>query len=115
MIALRAFDHGALADRIAAWALPLARSNTNRISRAHLECAAAGEGHEALHDLLCTFEGKHLARLARIGHTSGLDAAAGALLALEPGSAWRQNSSVSATTPASMRARRASNSPNGRA
>ena len=90
MIALRAFDHGALAERIAAWALPLARSNTNRISRAHLECAAAGEGHEALHDLLCTFEGKHLERLARIGHTSGLDAAAGALLALEPGSAWRQ-------------------------
>lgn len=97
MIALRVYGrtagttagHAALADRIAAWALPLARSNTNRISRAHLECAAAGEGHEALHDLLCTFEEKHLQRLARIGHTSGLDAAAGALLALEsvPGSA----------------------------
>jgi len=82
MIALRNFGQGALADRIAAWALPLARSNTNRISRAHLECAAAGEGHEALHDLLCTFDKKHLERLARIGHTSGLDAAAGALLAL---------------------------------
>jgi hypothetical protein len=82
MIALRHFGHAALADRIAAWALPLARTNTNRISRAHLECAAQGEGHEALHDLLCTFEEKHLERLARIGHTSGLDAAAGALLAL---------------------------------
>jgi len=82
MIALRAFDRGPLADRVAAWALPLARTNTSRISRAHLECAAAGQGHEALHDLLCTFEKRHLDRLARVGHTSGLDAAAGALLAL---------------------------------
>jgi len=82
MIALRNFGQGALAARIADWALPLAKGNTNRISRAHLECAAAGEGHEALHDLLCTFDKKHLERLARIGHTSGLDAAAGALLAL---------------------------------
>ena len=83
MIALRGFGHAQLADRIAAWALPLAERNTNRISRAHLACAATGEGHEALHDLLCTFDEKHLERLSRIGHTSGLDAAAGALLALQ--------------------------------
>ncbi len=83
MIALRAFGECALADRIAGWALPLARGRTNRISRAHLECAAQGEGHEALHDLLCSFEKKHLDRLARVGHTSGLDAAAGAMLALK--------------------------------
>jgi len=82
MIALRAFGERALADRIAGWALPLAQTNTGKISRAHLACAAVGEGHEALHDLLCTFEKKHLERLARVGHTSGLDAAAGALLAL---------------------------------
>jgi hypothetical protein len=86
MIALRVAGRNAgaaaLADRIAAWALPLAKKRTNRISRAHLECAARGEGHEALHDLLCSFEKKHLDRLARIGHTSGLDAAAGALHAL---------------------------------
>lgn len=82
MIALRAFGHAALADRIAAWALPLAERNTGRISRAHLACAAAGEGHEALHALLGSFEEKHLDALARVGHTSGLDAAAGALLAL---------------------------------
>ena len=86
MIALRACGttagDAALADRIAAWALPLARTNTNRISRAHLEWAAQGEGHEALHDLLCSFDKKHLDRLARVGHTSGLDAAAGALLAI---------------------------------
>jgi len=98
MIALRVCGttagHAALADRIAAWALPLARSNTNRISRAHLECAATGEGHEALHDLLCSFEEKHLERLARIGHTSGLDAAAGALLALRLGPALRNKAAT---------------------
>ncbi len=86
MIALRVCGttagQAALADRVAAWALPLARERTNRISRAHLECAAQGEGHEALHDLLCSFDDKHLERLARIGHSSGMDAAAGALLAL---------------------------------
>jgi hypothetical protein len=82
MIALRSSGNGDLADRIAAWALPLAETNTNRISRAHLECAAQGEGHEALHGLLCSFDEKSLQRLARVGHTSGLDAAAGALLAL---------------------------------
>ncbi len=82
MIALRAFGRAGPAGRIAAWALPLAKDRTNRISRAHLECAAQGEGHEALHDLLCTFDRKHLERLARIGHSSGMDAAAGALLAL---------------------------------
>src|SRR5688572_1109980 len=82
MIALRAYGHQALADRVAAWALPLAKDRSSRISRAHLECAAEGEGHEALHDLLCTGDAKHLERLAGIGHTSGLDAAAGAVLAL---------------------------------
>ena len=78
MIALRAAGNGALADRVAAWALPLAKERTNRISRAHLQCAAAGEGHEALHDFLKTFGKEELDRLARVGHTSGLDAAAGA-------------------------------------
>ena len=82
MIALRAAGHPEIADRIARWALPLARERTNRISRAHLECAAQGEGHEALHDYLDGFAEKHLARLARIGHSSGLDAAAGAVLGL---------------------------------
>ena len=82
MIALRAYGHQALADRVAAWALALAKDRSSRISRAHLECAAEGEGHEALHDLLCTGDAKHLERLAGIGHTSGLDAAAGALLSL---------------------------------
>lgn len=82
MIALRAAGKIALADRVAGWALPLAKERTNRISRTHLQCAAAGEGHEALHDFLRTFSEEHLGRLGRIGHSSGLDAAAGAVLAL---------------------------------
>jgi hypothetical protein len=82
MIALRTFGHVDVAVRIAAWALPLAEERTSRISRAHLECAAMGEGHEALHDWLDGFRPADLERLARIGHTSGLDAAAGAAAAL---------------------------------
>jgi hypothetical protein len=89
LIALRAAGHAAFADRVAAWALALAEEGTGKISRAHLRCAAAGEGHEALHALLANL-GKQrqaiecsLAALARIGHSSGLDAAAGALLALD--------------------------------
>src|SRR5262249_30736283 len=78
MIALRAAGQVALADRIAAWALPLARERTSRLSRAHLECAARGEGDAALHDWLDGFSKEDFDRLARIGHTSGLDAAAGA-------------------------------------
>ena len=95
MIALRVAGRNAgdaaLADRIAAWALPLAETNTGKISRAHLRCAAAGEGHEALHQLLNALHSRAksrqaLKKLSLIGHTSGLDAAAGALHALK---LWR--------------------------
>jgi len=89
MIALRAFGQATLADRIAAWALPLAHERSNRISRAHLACAAQGEGHEALHGLLASLAigepawRQALARLDAVGHSSGRDAAAGAVLALK--------------------------------
>lgn len=82
MIALRASGDACLADRTAGWALPLAAANTSRISRAHLECAAHGEGHEYLHAFLSAPTKDNLDRLSRVGHTSGLDAAAGALHAL---------------------------------
>ena len=89
LIALRASGHGALAGRVAAWALGLAERGTGKISRAHLRCAAAGEGHEALHELLWALnEGevasaRALDALSQVGHSSGRDAAAGALLALD--------------------------------
>ena len=82
MIALRVRGDTRLADRIAGWALPLADANTSRISRAHLECAAQGEGHEYLHAFLSAPTRDNLDRLSRVGHTSGLDAAAGAASAI---------------------------------
>jgi len=88
LIALRAVGDKATAERLGRWALRLAGSRTNRISRAHLACAASGEGHEALHLALSAIlagrssVGKALSALKRIGHTSGMDALSGALLAL---------------------------------
>lgn len=89
IIAFHALGKNALAKRIAKWALRLAKSRTNRISRAHLACAAAGEGHEALHRALSAIlAGRRsleteLSGLKRVGHTSGMDALRGALLALD--------------------------------
>lgn len=88
LIALRAVGGKATAKRFATWALRLAKTRTNRISRAHLQCAASGEGHEALHLALSAILagqrnlGTELAALRRIGHTSGMDALSGVLLAL---------------------------------
>jgi hypothetical protein len=88
LVALHALGRRACAARVAAWALRRSR-RTNRISRAHLACAAAGAGGAALHDFVnALLAGKRnvareLAALDAIGHTSGWDAAAGVLLALE--------------------------------
>ena len=91
MVALRALGWGALADRLAEWALPLAEKRTGRISRAHLACAAEGEGAEALHEAIRAMgsseefsDGKLsgcVDALDAIGHTSGWDALAGAAAA----------------------------------
>lgn len=88
LIALRAVGQKRVAARLAKWALRLARSRTNRISLAHLQRAASGQGHEALHHALNAILAgqrnleKELSALKRIGHTSGMDALSGALLAL---------------------------------
>ena len=88
LIALRAAGEASIADRVAAWALALAERGTSNISRAHLRCAALGEGHEVLHQFVGALHAgqpainRALAALSRIGHSSGRDAAAGALLAL---------------------------------
>ncbi|MGQ0509563.1 MAG: DUF2877 domain-containing protein [Betaproteobacteria bacterium] len=89
LIALRALGKSGIAGRLGKWALRLARARTNRISQAHLACAASGEGHEALHYALHAILaghknlGKELSALKRIGHTSGMDALNGVLLALD--------------------------------
>ncbi len=84
MIALRALEREAAAERLAGWAEPLARERTGVISRAHLACAAGGEGAGALHETLtaiCRPAGADLAAsvdaAGAIGHTSGWDALAG--------------------------------------
>ncbi len=89
MIALRTFGQGGAADRLAGWALPLARTQTGAISYAHLACAAQGEGAAALHETLAGLGtpgapglDAHLGAINAIGHTSGWDALAGAVAAV---------------------------------
>jgi hypothetical protein len=88
LVALHALGEADRAMRLGAWALALAETGTNRISLAHLRCAAAGEGAEALHLALAALGspgtpglGEAVRRLAAIGHSSGLDALAGVALA----------------------------------
>lgn len=89
LIALGVAGRVDVAGRAAAWVLARVQ-RTNRISAAHLACAARGEGHEALHRLLASLRPRGwgfraaLEALDGIGHTSGHAAAAGALLALQP-------------------------------
>ena len=66
-----------------------AKARTGTISRAHLDCAADGQGAEALHavlaDILLGRTGhmaERMAALGRVGHCSGWDALAGAALVL---------------------------------
>ncbi|MBS0338726.1 MAG: DUF2877 domain-containing protein [Proteobacteria bacterium] len=85
LCALHATGRSAVATRLAAWALPLAQSATNRISCAHLACAAEGECGEAVNDAIVALVAGgevDLGRIGAIGHTSGWDALAGAVLAL---------------------------------
>ena len=89
LVALRTLGLYARAGRLGRWALRRARTGTNRISRAHLTCAAAGEGGAALHALIAALvsgtidPAGELAAIDAVGHTSGWDAAAGALLVLQ--------------------------------
>jgi hypothetical protein len=85
LCALHAAGRIETANRLSAWALALARANTNRISRAHLECASQGECAEAVNDAIVALlsgEAANLDRIHSIGHTSGWDALAGVSLAL---------------------------------
>lgn len=90
MLALRTYGRAEAADRLATWALPLARTRTNKISVSHLNCAAAGEGSAVLHDTLyalnnanCSALDRCLDALDRVGHTSGWDALTGVALATD--------------------------------
>lgn len=86
LCALHATGRTEVAARLAAWTLPLAQGGTNRISQAHLVCAAEGECGEAVNNAIVALlsgDSVDLGRIDAIGHTSGWDALAGAALALE--------------------------------
>jgi hypothetical protein len=89
LVALHAVGETARARRLGDWVLARAAAATGRISLAHLRCAAEGDGAEPLHLVLAALGmpgtpglEAALARLAAIGHSSGLDALAGTVLVL---------------------------------
>ena len=82
---------------------PLVATLSNDISSAHLAAAATGLGSGALHELLnAVIAGQvepipsHVRAVASIGHTSGLDALAGAAIVLRAASCWRASAFSSA-------------------
>lgn len=89
MIALHAVGEPGIAARIADWVLPLNPCLTGKISAAHLACAAGGQGAGAVHRTLEALGRSDAAALSRaltgidrIGHSSGWDALAGAVVIL---------------------------------
>jgi len=83
MVALRLAGRGGQADALWRWLEPRLKERTSAISAAHLAAAAAGEAHEALHDVL---NGRlEFDRLDAVGHCSGWDGLAGAMAVFRAG------------------------------
>jgi hypothetical protein len=89
LVALQLLDRPDLAEALWNGMRGALETGTNAISRAHLAAAARGLGGAALHGILNDLlTGKsevlaaRLAAIDRIGHTSGWDALAGAVVAL---------------------------------
>lgn len=92
LLALRWLGRGAQADSLWRWLEPRLAGHTSAISAAHLRAAAAGEVHEALHEVLenlCAWQvpdlHPSLARLDAVGQTSGWDALAGVVAVARAG------------------------------
>jgi hypothetical protein len=88
LLALHAIARADAARDLHAALLRPAAGTTGSASRALLAAAATGQGFEAVHVLIIALLenrgiGRALLPLARIGHTSGWDALAGAVLVLE--------------------------------
>ncbi|MDE0332668.1 MAG: DUF2877 domain-containing protein [Nitrospinae bacterium] len=84
MMTLRALGLMDILNRVSEAVLKQAVYRTSRISRAHLECAARGQGAQALHETISAMGVADEARLSsalhaldNIGHTSGWDSLAG--------------------------------------
>jgi Protein of unknown function (DUF2877) len=89
LVALAAISRSGLRDRLWRALAPLLAQRTVDISRAHLAAAAEGFGSACLHRALNAIlvGDRHdiavaVAALARLGHTSGMDALAGVLAVL---------------------------------
>jgi hypothetical protein len=102
LIALHAIGHRHAADALGQAALRKAATATTALSRAFLAAAAGGQGAEALHALLAAVLCVRAERLdalvgdvVRIGHTSGWDALAGAIMVLR---AFDESDSVAMAT-----------------
>jgi hypothetical protein len=83
LVALRLAKRRMQAEGLWRWLAPRLAGRTSAISAAHLAAAAAGEAHEALHEVLAG--GLDLDKLDAVGHCSGWDALAGALTVLKAG------------------------------
>lgn len=90
MIALRATGCLDILKKVSGDVLKQAEYRTNKISRAHLECAAEGQGAQALHEAISALGVADEARLSsalceldKIGHGSGWDSLAGIVCVLE--------------------------------
>jgi hypothetical protein len=116
MIALHCMGCDGLRDALWSRLQASAAASTGAISYAHLEAAAQGYGHEALHYTLNTLlAGRagdmraNLAAIDAIGHTSGWDGLAGAVLALQARTAaaanvpWRPRREPEAEKPHAIR------------
>ena len=79
LVALQLRGRGVHAASLWRWLEPRLAARTSPLSAAHLAAAAAGEAHEALHEVL---NGGAPERLDGVGHCSGWDAFAGAMAVL---------------------------------
>jgi hypothetical protein len=88
LVALKALGLDAAAATLWSWLRPQLAEGTSALSAAHLDAAAVGQGHSALHAVLeCTEANESaleiaLIRLGQVGHCSGWDALAGAVAVL---------------------------------
>ena len=96
MIALRAVSCSDILERVSGSVLELAEARTNKISRAHMECAAGGQGAQALHETISAMGVADEVRLRsalraldKLGHTSGWDSLAGVVCVLESVASWK--------------------------
>ena len=96
MIALRAVGCSDILGEVSGTVLELAEARTNKISRAHMECAAGGQGAQALHETISAMGVADEARLRsalraldKLGHTSGWDSLAGVVCVLKSVASWK--------------------------